>query len=167
VANLPRDRLSPETTSGKDGFIHPLSMEAKAEKAIIRFIIRDFTDENLRKHEAELKVIYESVLAKYPNSSGEFVVTEQYRNMKKILDQHPQIVNYAIDAIERAGMKAMRNSIRGGTDGSRLSFMGLPCPNIFTGGHAYHSPQEWVSIQDMEKTVETLVHLVQIWEEKA
>ncbi len=167
IANLPMGRLSPETTSGKEGFIHPVTVEGSSEKAIIRFIIRDFTDEKLNDHAAELRAVMETVLKRYPNSKATLEIKEQYRNMKKVLDKHPQVVDYALKAIERAGMKATRNSIRGGTDGSRLSFMGLPCPNIFTGGHAFHGPREWVSRQDMEKTVQTLVELVQIWEEEA
>jgi tripeptide aminopeptidase len=166
LANLPKDQLSPETTSGKEGFIHPVTIEGNAEKAVIRFIIRDFVDENLLQHEAKLQAIVDKVLKNYPNSKARLIIKEQYRNMKKILDQHPQIVAHALEAIQRAGMTPTQNSIRGGTDGSRLSFMGLPCPNIFTGGHAFHSPQEWVSRQDMEMTVKTLVELVQIWEEK-
>ncbi len=167
LANLPIGRLSPETTSGKQGFIHPTTLEGSSEKAVIRFIIRDFTDEKLADHAAELRAVMDTVLKRYPNSKATLEIKEQYRNMKKILDKHPQVVDFALEAIERAGMKATRNSIRGGTDGSRLSFMGLPCPNIFTGGHAFHGPQEWVSRQDMEKTVQTLVELVQIWEERA
>ncbi|MEM1119311.1 MAG: peptidase T [Bacteroidota bacterium] len=167
LANLPMGRLSPETTSGKEGFIHPVTVEGSSEKAVIRFIIRDFTDEKLQDHANELRAVMDTVLKRYPNSKATLEIKEQYRNMKKVLDQHPQVVEYALKAIERAGMTATRNSIRGGTDGSRLSFMGLPCPNIFTGGHAFHGPQEWVSRQDMEKTVETLVELVQIWEEEA
>lgn len=167
LANLPKDRLSPETTSGKEGFIHPVTVEGSAEKAVIRFIIRDFTDEKLHDHTATLQNIIDQVLSNYPNSSANLIIKEQYRNMKKVLDQHPQVVQNALTAIERAGMTATKNSIRGGTDGSRLSFMGLPCPNIFTGGHAFHSPQEWVSRQDMEMAVATLVELVQVWEEKA
>ena len=167
LANLPKGRLSPETTSGKEGFIHPTTVEGSAEKAIIRFIIRDFTDEKLNDHAAILQNVIDKVLKDYPNSKANLEIKEQYRNMKKVLDKHPEVVNYALEAIERAGMTATRNSIRGGTDGSRLSFMGLPCPNIFTGGHAFHGPQEWVSRQDMEKTVETLLELVQIWEERA
>ena len=166
LANLPQGRLSPETTSGKEGFIHPTTVEASSEKAIIRFIIRDFTDEKLNDHAAELKAVMDTILKRYPNSKATLEIKEQYRNMKKVLDNYPQVVDYALEAIERAGMVATRNSIRGGTDGSRLSFMGLPCPNIFTGGHAFHGPQEWVSRQDMEKTVATLVELVQIWEER-
>jgi len=167
LANLPQGRLSPETTSGKQGFIHPTTVEGSSEKAVIRFIIRDFTDEKLADHAAELRAVMDTILKRYPNSKATLEIKEQYRNMKKILDKHPQVVDFALEAIERAGMTATRNSIRGGTDGSRLSFMGLPCPNIFTGGHAFHGPQEWVSRQDMEKTVQTLVELVQIWEERA
>ena len=167
LAKLPKDRLSPETTEGKQGFIHPLSCEGVVESASIRFIIRDFTDEKLAEHEAFLKSIVDEVMQGYPNSKVDFIVTEQYRNMKKVLDQHPDVVANALEAIERAGLKPIRNSIRGGTDGSRLSFMGLPCPNIFAGEHAFHSKHEWVSVQDMQKAVATIVHLATIWEEKA
>jgi tripeptide aminopeptidase len=167
VAALPKDRLSPETTEGKEGFIHPVSMSGAAEEAKIVFIIRDFTEEALQEHEAFLKGIMEEALKHYPNSRGIFEVKEQYRNMKVVLDQHPQVVDHALEALRRAGMEPERRSIRGGTDGSRLSFMGLPCPNIFTGEHAFHSREEWVSVQDMEKAVETLIHLAMIWEEKA
>ena len=106
------------------------------------------------------------MIANYPHSSFEFEVIEQYRNMKEVLVAHPQIVDYAIAAIERAGMKPFAGGIRGGTDGSRLSFMGLPCPNIFAGEHAFHSRLEWVSIQDMQKAVDTIINLAAIWEEK-
>ena len=162
-----KDQLSPETTEGKDGFIHPVTMEGNAEQASIQFIIRDFKDEKLNEHEAILEKIMNQVLKNYPNSVAKFEVKEQYRNMKKILDQYPHVVAHALEAIQRAGMSPKLRSIRGGTDGSRLSFMGLPCPNIFTGGHAFHSPQEWVSRQDMEKAVEVLIALVQVWEETA
>lgn len=167
VAKLPKDRLSPETTEGREGFVHPVSMEGTVEGAKIVFIVRDFTDEKLQDHEAVLKNIMNEVLENYPTAKGKLTVTEQYRNMKKILDQHPQVVEYAIEAIERAGLKPLRSSIRGGTDGSRLSFMGLPCPNIFAGEHAFHSKQEWVSVQDMEKATLTIIHLAQIWEERS
>ena len=167
LANLPKGQLSPETTANKEGFIHPVTVEGNAEKAIIRFIIRDFIDDNLEQHENILRATMNEVLKSYPNSRADFQVTEQYRNMKKILDQHPHIVNNALEAIRRAGMTPTQNAIRGGTDGSRLSYMGLPCPNIFTGGHAFHSPQEWISRQDMEAAVNTLIELVQIWEEQA
>lgn len=167
VAALPKDKLSPETTDGRDGFIHPVVMEGMVEKATVRFIIRDFTDEKLVEHEDLLRKTMDKVLKKYPNSTAEFKVTEQYRNMKKVLDKHPEIMQNAIEAIQRAGLKPEPSSIRGGTDGSRLSFMGLPCPNIFAGEHAFHSKLEWVSVQDMEAAVRTIVHLAMIWEEKS
>ncbi len=167
VARLPKDRLSPETTEKMEGFVHPTSISGMLEKATVKFIIRDFTDEKLAAHEAELKAIMEDVLKDYPNSTAEFIVNEQYRNMQKILVKNPEITNYALQAIERTGVKAVRNSIRGGTDGSRLSYMGLPCPNIFAGEHAFHSKHEWVSVQDMHKAVETIINICCIWEENA
>lgn len=167
VAALPKDRLSPETTGGKEGFIHPVSISGGAELAKIEFIIRDFTDEKLESHENVLRDIMNRVLKNYPNSRAEFKVTEQYRNMKKVLDQHPQVVENAMEAMRRAGVTPLRSSIRGGTDGSRLSFMGLPCPNIFAGEQAFHSREEWASVQDMEKAVAVIVELARVWEEGA
>jgi tripeptide aminopeptidase len=167
LAALPKDTLSPETTEGKDGFIHPVHFEGIQEKATLDFIIRDFTTSGLHEKEVFLKEIVDQVLTKYPNSRADFNVKEQYRNMKEILNQHPEVVDNALEAIERAGLRPKRQSIRGGTDGSRLSFMGLPCPNIFAGEHAFHSRLEWVSVQDMEKAVEVIVNLCQVWEEKA
>ncbi|MBI5917550.1 MAG: peptidase T [Bacteroidetes bacterium] len=167
IAALPKKELSPESTEGRGGFIHPVVMEGMVEKASVRFIIRDFTDEKLVEHEETLRKIMNKVLKNYPNSKADFKVTEQYRNMKKVLDLHPQVAANAVEAIRRAGLQPEQSSIRGGTDGSRLSFMGLPCPNIFAGEHAFHSKLEWVSVQDMEKAVQTLVHLAMIWEEKA
>ncbi len=167
VAKLPKDTLSPETTEGREGFVHPVSMDGTVENAKIVFIVRDFTDEKLQDHEAVLQKIMDEVLENYPGASGKLTVTEQYRNMKKVLDNHPQVVDYAVEAIKRAGLKPIRSSIRGGTDGSRLSFMGLPCPNIFAGEHAFHSKQEWVSAQDMEKATLTIIHLARIWEENS
>lgn len=167
MAALPKDRLSPESTEKREGFVHATSISGTVEKTTLSFIVRDFTEAGLATHEAELKHIAERILAGYPGSSFEFAVRQQYRNMKTVLDQHPQVVDHAVEAIRRAGMKPIRSSIRGGTDGSRLSFMGLPCPNIFAGEHAFHSKQEWVSVQDMEKAVETIIHLALIWEEKS
>lgn len=167
VDRLPKDRLSPETTEGREGFVHPVSITGSLESATLRFIVRDFTLEGLKKHESELKAIMDSVLEEYPAAKGTFEVIEQYRNMKEVLDQHPQVAAYAVEAIRRAGITPHLSSIRGGTDGSRLSLMGLPCPNIFAGEHAFHSRLEWVSVQDMEKAAETLVHLACIWEEKS
>ncbi|HBH05979.1 MAG TPA: peptidase T [Flavobacteriales bacterium] len=167
LASLPKDTWSPETTEGRDGFVHPLEVRATAEKAEITFIIRSFVDSDLIEYENRLETLLKSSMASFPNSHYTFDVTEQYRNMKNVLDQHPQVVEYAIKAIKQAGMEPKRGSIRGGTDGSQLSFMGLPCPNIFAGEHAFHSKYEWVSVQDMEKVVETLINLVQIWESES
>lgn len=167
LARLPKDRLAPEVTEKREGFVHPGLINGTVEKATIKFIIRDFTDEKLKEHETELHQIVKDVMKNYPNSTFDFEVKEQYRNMKKVLDEHPQVVEYALEAISRAGLTPIRNSIRGGTDGSRLSFMGLPTPNIFAGEHAFHSKYEWVSVQDMEKAVETMVHLAMIWEERS
>ncbi|NBJ11252.1 peptidase T [Microvirga arsenatis] len=166
VARLPRD-MAPETTKGRDGFIHPTGMSGVMEKAALSFIIRDFTEEGLKQKEALLESITRQVMENYPGSTYTFTVKEQYRNMKVVLDQRPEIVEYAVEAIRRAGMEPQRSSIRGGTDGSRLSFMGLPCANIFAGGHAFHSPLEFVSSQDMEKAVATIVELAKLWEERA
>lgn len=165
IDHLPKERLSPETTYAKEGFVHPTNIEGSVEEASISFIIRDHDTKKLAEHEAELENIVRTVLSKYPGASYTFEVTEQYRNMKEILDHHSKVVEIAMMGIERAGMKVEKRSIRGGTDGSRLSFMGLPCPNIFAGGHAFHGKQEWVSIQDMQKAVLTILHISALWEE--
>lgn len=167
LSALPKNTLTPEATSGKEGFIHPVNFSGSAEQAHADFIIRDFDDELLKAHEQTLENVVKEVMKAYPNSTYEFKVTEQYRNMKKVLDLHPEIIAYGIEAIKRAGLTPIKRSIRGGTDGSRLSFMGLPCPNIFAGEHAFHSKQEWVSVQDMEKAVQTIINIACIWEEKA
>ncbi|MDB5207259.1 MAG: pepT [Flavisolibacter sp.] len=167
LASLPRAELSPETTDGKQGFIHPVRVDGIAEKCTIEFIIRDFVTDALKKKEDFLLSIVEMVMENYPAATFDFKVTEQYRNMKEVLDQHPRVVSFAKEAIERSGLKLKMESIRGGTDGSRLSFMGLPCPNLFAGEQAIHSKLEFISVQDMNKAVETIVHLTAIWEEKA
>ncbi|WP_339032500.1 peptidase T [Bradyrhizobium symbiodeficiens] len=167
VERLPKEGCSPETTSGKQGFLHPIGIEGALEQARLSFIVRDFTEEGLKEKEVLLETIVKDVLKDYPHSTYTFEVREQYRNMKQVIDRHPHVLEYAIEAIRRAGLRPMRTAIRGGTDGSRLSFMGLPCPNIFAGEHAFHSRLEWVSRQDMEKAVQTIVHLAMIWEEKA
>ncbi|OSI68135.1 MULTISPECIES: peptidase T [Bradyrhizobium] len=167
VERLPREGCSPETTSGKQGFLHPIGIEGALEQATLSFIVRDFTEEGLKEKEILLENIVKDVMKDFPRSTYTFEVREQYRNMKQVIDRHPHILEYAIEAIRRAGLRPMRTAIRGGTDGSRLSFMGLPCPNIFAGEHAFHSRLEWVSRQDMEKAVQTIVHLAMIWEEKA
>ncbi|UPJ45508.1 peptidase T [Bradyrhizobium sp. 40] len=167
VERLPREGCSPETTSGKQGFLHPIGIEGALEQATLSFIVRDFTEEGLKEKEILLENTVKNVMKDFPRSTYTFEVREQYRNMKQVIDRHPHILEYAIEAIRRAGLRPMRTAIRGGTDGSRLSFMGLPCPNIFAGEHAFHSRLEWVSRQDMEKAVQTIVHLAMIWEEKA
>lgn len=167
LSSLPRAELSPETTDGRQGFIHPVRVDGIAEKASIDFIIRDFVTEGLKKKEEFLLSLVEMVMENYPGAEFEFNVTEQYRNMKEVLDHHPQVVEYAKEAISRSGLQLKMESIRGGTDGSRLSFMGLPCPNLFAGEQAIHSKLEFISVQDMNKAVETIVYIAKIWEEKA
>ena len=164
---LPTNEWSPETTSGKQGFVHPVAVNGIAEKATIQFFVRDFVDEGLTEHHNRLKKIAEAVVATYPGATMEYVAKEQYRNMKKILDQHPQVVAYAKEAIQRAGLAVKMESIRGGTDGSRFSYIGMPCPNIFTGMQNIHSKLEWIGIKDMAKAAEAIVHLGMIWEEKS
>lgn len=166
IAALP-DALSPEHTEGMQGFIHPVAIEGHVETTGIDFIIRDFDEKKLNDHANVIRRTAERVLERYPASTYSLTVSQQYRNMKNVLDEHPQIVEYAMEAINRTGLTARLCSIRGGTDGSRLSFMGLPCPNIFAGEHAFHGKQEWVSVQDMQKAVETILHLCKIWEEKS
>ena len=153
-------------TSGRQGFIHPVEVSGAMDSANLTFIIRDFTEEGLTEKETLLKGIADAVMKDYPRSSMTFTVKQQYRNMKVVLDRHPEVVDNLMVAVRRAGLTPKASSIRGGTDGSRLSFMGLPCPNIFTGGHAYHSPLEWVSVQDMQMSVKTIVELVKVWEER-
>ena len=167
VERLPKETCSPETTDGRDGFLHVTGMTGTLETAMLNLIVRDFTEEGLKQKEALLQSIVDDVMTNFPRSLAKVTITRQYRNMKVVLDKHPQVVEHALEAIRRAGLTPKRGSIRGGTDGSRLSFMGLPCPNIFAGEHAFHSRQEWVSVQDMEAAVRTIVHLAMIWEERA
>lgn len=163
---LPKNEWAPEVTEKKEGFVHPVRIEGIAERAVIEFIVRDFDNDKLMQHGVRLKLLAEDVLKKYPEATMEFSIKEQYRNMKGVLDKYPEVVAYATEAIERAGLKLKTESIRGGTDGSRLSFMGLPCPNIFTGMQGIHSKLEWIGVKDMAKSAETIVHLCMIWEEK-
>jgi len=163
--SLPKDSWCPERTSGREPFVHAVHMDAAVENAIIHFIVRDFETNKLAEHEARLEDYAKATCAAFPGSKYTFTVKEQYRNMREMLDRHPQVMAHAMEAYKRAGMNPITESIRGGTDGSRLSFMGMPCPNIFTGEMAIHSRKEYVSVQDMEKAVETLVHLSNIWAE--
>ncbi len=164
LAALPKEEWSPETTAGREGFVHPVSFEGGSEKAVIEFIVRDFNTKKLSEYANRLKGIAETVLANHPKAFLQFEVKEQYRNMKEVLDEHPKLSEYAKEAFERLGITMQNTPIRGGTDGSRLSFMGLPCANIFTGMQAIHSKQEWISVADMEKAVRVLIELVQVWE---
>jgi tripeptide aminopeptidase len=166
VASLPKDRLTPETTEGKQGFIHPVKIEGGLENAQITFILRDFDNELLNEKAVILRGIMDEVMKNYPYSKAEMNVFQQYRNMKEVLDSHPHVTDNAIEAIKRAGLEPNLGSIRGGTDGSRLSFMGLPCPNLFAGEQGIHSRHEHVSIQDMEAAVRMIVHLCAVWEER-
>ena len=163
---LPKNEWSPETTSAKEGFIHPVAVNGIAEKATLQFIVRDFTLTGLQQHHERLKKIAEDVVAGFTGATMEYTATEQYRNMKEILDQYPQVVAYAEEAIQRSGIKVIKESIRGGTDGSRFSYIGMPCANIFTGMQNIHSKLEWIGTKDMAKAAETVVHLCMIWEEK-
>jgi tripeptide aminopeptidase len=165
VAALPKTELCPESTSHREGFIHPTSIKGELEKATVNFIIRDHITANLKKHEERLKSILQETLSQYPNLEYDFKITEQYRNMKEILNEVPFVADYAVQAMSKIGIESKPTIIRGGTDGSRLSFMGLPCPNIFTGEMAIHSKHEYVSIQDMQKAIQTMVELVKIWEQ--
>jgi tripeptide aminopeptidase len=167
IDSLPKDSYSPETTSDREGFIHPVKIAGTIEQASVEFIIRDFHTQKLAQYENFLRDILGETVSRHHGASFTFEVQEQYRNMKEILDQHPQVSEYAVEAIERAGIKVKRGSARGGTDGSRLSFMGLPCPNLFTGEMAYHGKHEYVSVQDMERSVDVCVELVKIWEERS
>lgn len=166
IDQLPAEK-SPEKTEKKEPFIHPVSIKGGLEEVEIGFIIRAFDTPTLHAQEAELEQIVKSVMQDFNKCSYEFKVAEQYRNFKEVLDKNPQVIEYAVEAVRRSGVEPVLSSIRGGTDGSRLSFMGLPCPNIFAGEHAFHSKLEWVSEQDMQKAVQTIVHLCNIWEEKS
>jgi tripeptide aminopeptidase len=164
---LPKEEFSPETTEEREGFVHPTRIEGIAEKVKVEFIIRDFETKRLKLHETRLEQFAKQAVGKYPGSSYEFEIKEQYRNMKEVLNNYPQVEKYAEEAMLRADVKFKKESARGGTDGSRLSFMGLPCPDIFTGEMAFHGKHEYVSVQDMQKSMEVLVNLVQVWEENS
>jgi tripeptide aminopeptidase len=165
--SFPKDEFSPETTDGRYGFVHPVAMEGSVEKSTVQLILRDYYTHKVDAYIDYIKQKAEDALELFPGARVEYFPEEQYRNMKEIIDQHPRISEFAHEAITRAGVPLIEHSARGGTDGSRLSFMGLPCPNIFTGEMAFHGKHEYVSIQDMQKSVQTIVHLAGIWEEKS
>ncbi len=165
IDRLPHDAFSPETTDGHDGFVHPYMITASVERTSVRLLIRDFVTAGLKEKEVLLERLALEAAALYPGARVEVGVEESYRNMREVLDRHPGIADHAREAIRRAGLEPRTHPIRGGTDGSRLSFMGLPTPNLFAGEHNFHSRLEWVSAQDMKKAVEVIVHLCRVWEE--
>ena len=165
--SLPKDKLSPETTEKREGYFHPTTMSGNEEKTIVKFIIRDFETPKLNELENILKDLAEKAITKFPGSKLDFEVIEQYRNMREVLDKHPQVYEYAFEAMKNLGIEPITHPIRGGTDGSRLSFMGLPTPNIFAGEHSFHSQLEWVAVQDIEMAVKVIVEIAKVWEEKA
>lgn len=167
LERLPRLRMSPESTDRRDGFVHPVSITGTIERTVLKMIIRDFAVEGLEEMERYLETLAKDITSKFPGSSFEMKITNQYRNMKEIVEKHPEITDVAMEAMRRSGIEPVKTSIRGGTDGSRLSFMGLPCPNIFAGEHAFHSKHEWVSVHDMQKAVDTIINIAAIFEERA
>lgn len=167
IEKLPKDRLSPETTEGREGYVHCTTINGNEELATLKFIIRDFMDEKLKEYESFLRDLAEKTIAEFPGSKYDFEVIEQYRNMKYVLNEHPQVEECAIEALKRLGIKPIQSAIRGGTDGSRLSYMGLPTPNLFAGGHNFHAITEYVAVQDMEMAVKMIVTLCKVWEEKS
>lgn len=167
VNRLPKNGLAPETTSGREGFVHPNHMDTTVDRTTVRFIIRDFETAKLVEHERLLERLARETVADWPGSSASFEVRASYRNMRDVLARHPQVLDHAREAITRAGLTVQEAVIRGGTDGSILSELGLPTPNLFTGQHAFHSRLEWISEEDMEKSVEVVLQLIRIWEERA
>ncbi|MGD8779560.1 MAG: peptidase T [Ignavibacteria bacterium] len=167
MEKLPKDRLSPETTEGREGYVHCINIQGNEEQTVCKFIIRDFIDGKLKEYEDFLKELVDKTVEEFPGSSAGFEVIEQYRNMKNILDKYPEIEANALEALKRLDIKPIQTAIRGGTDGSRLSFMGLPTPNLFAGGHNFHANTEYVAIQDMEMAVKMIVTIAQVWVEKA
>jgi tripeptide aminopeptidase len=167
VSSLPTDRLSPETTSGREGFVHPYNVECGVDRTTVKLLVRDFTREGLVEKEAMAESLARATIERHPGSRVTITVEEQYRNMREVLDGCPEVAEYAADAVRRAGLEVRTKAIRGGTDGSKLSFMGLPTPNLFAGEHNFHSRAEWISVQDMEKAVDVIIHLCRLWEERS
>jgi tripeptide aminopeptidase len=167
IDRLPGDRLSPETTDGREGFVHPYVVDAGVDRTAVKLLIRDFDTRQLAVKEAWLRELATDVVREVPGAAIDVVIEESYRNMREVLDEHPLVVEHARQAIARAGLSLRERPIRGGTDGSRLSFMGLPTPNIFAGEQNFHSRLEWVSVQDMEKAVDVIIELAKVWEEQS
>jgi tripeptide aminopeptidase len=167
IGRLPKDRLSPETTEEREGYVHPYVIDASVDHTAVKFLIRDFDTPGLRQKEEFLEALARETVASWPGASVSVKVQESYRNMREVLDRHPQVAENAREAIRRCGLRVREKAIRGGTDGSRLSFMGLPTPNLFAGEHNFHSKLEWTSVQDMEKSAQVIVELTKVWEERA
>ena len=167
IHRLPADTLSPETTADYEGYVHPYVIDASVDRTAVRLLIRDFTMAGLEAKEAMIEELARAVVAPYPQASVELRITESYRNMRDILEGYPEVIECAREAIRRTGLTPIERPIRGGTDGSRLSFMGLPTPNLFAGEHNFHSRLEWTSVQEMNQAAETIVHLCRIWEERS
>jgi len=167
VASLPRDEMSPETTAADQGFVHPYVVQASVDRTSVKLILRDFKTDQLAVKAALVTALAQRAVDAFPGSRLDVQVEEQYRNMREVLDAHPVVAEYAREAIRRAGLQPRSRLIRGGTDGSRLSFMGLPTPNLFAGEQNFHSRYEWVSVQDMELAVQVIVNLCRVWEEKS
>lgn len=165
--SLPKDTLSPETTEKREGFVHPVALNGNEELTIVKFIVRSFETKVLKEYEDILKDLAGKAIAKFPGAKYEIEIIEQYRNMKDVLDKHPQVEGYALEALKNLNIEPIMHPIRGGTDGSKLSFMGLPTPNIFAGEHSFHSQLEWVAVQDMEVAVKYIIEIAKVWEEKA
>jgi tripeptide aminopeptidase len=167
IARLPKDRLSPETTTDYDGYVHPYVLDASVDRTSVKLLVRDFSAQGLEEKEAFIEQLAREVIDEHPRAAVEIMIAESYRNMREILDGYPELVECAREAIRRSGLTPTERPIRGGTDGARLSFMGLPTPNLFAGEHNFHSRLEWISAQDMQKAVETIVHLCRVWEERS
>lgn len=167
IDRLPPDGLSPETTAGREGFVHPYVVQASVDRTSVKLLLRDFDTAELARKAAWLRGLAQQVVDAVPGAAVDVETQTQYRNMREVLDEHPLVVAHARRAITRVGLTPRERPIRGGTDGSRLSFMGLPTPNLFAGEQNFHSRLEWVSVQDMEKAVEVIVELAKVWEEEA
>ena len=167
INRLPKDALSPETTEGYEGFVHPYVVDAGNDKTSVKFIVRDFVTDGLKEKERMLAELAQATVRDWPGARVETVIEETYRNMREVLERYPEVVRNAEDAIRRVGLEPDTTPIRGGTDGSRLCFMGLPTPNVFAGEHNFHSRYEWVSTYDMHKAVEVIIEICKVWEERS
>ncbi len=163
IGRLPQHELSPETTDGYQGYLHPYQMHASVDRTSVKVLVRDFVTAGLKEKEALVGRLAREIVAPHASASVEYVVEESYRNMREVLDRHPHVIERAREAMRSVGVMPIEKPIRGGTDGSRLSFMGLPTPNLFAGEHNFHSRLEWVSAQDMDKAVDVIIALCEIW----